>query len=132
MNHPPRSYAFDGAFVIVPGRVAALLERRLGLDKARIEQRGLDAEVDQVLADLHIAALRWRTSAVGSSPAPQPEVEAVLPWVSTAEAALSLGITDRAVRLAIQQQRVPARQIDGRWRITREDVEHYRVARRVA
>lgn len=129
---PPGAYRHGEAascIVIVPARVAAWLATRTDLKSVRISARGADPEVYAVLHDLHRAALEWRASVTGSAAAPEPEVGAPSKWVSTTKAADLLGITDRAVRLAISERRLPAQQVDGRWRIDREDVEHYRAAR---
>jgi len=40
-----------------------------------------------------------------------------------------LGISDRAVRKAIADKRLPATEIDGRWSIDRKDIENYRINR---
>lgn len=121
-----------GPSVEIPGRVAAWLESKLDLRRVRTDVRGIDPEVDSVLADLHRVALVWRASATGSATTPPPEATPLLGWMSTTQAASLLKITDRAVRLAIQEHRLPAQQLAGRWRITREDVEHYRAARKAA
>ena len=128
----PEAYLHgDGAsaIVIVPARVASWLATRTRLSEVRISARGADPEVYAVLAALHRAALAWRTSVTGSENPPHPEVRALSEWMSTTQAGGLLGITDRAVRLAIAEDRLPAQQVAGRWRITREDVEHYRAAR---
>lgn len=119
----------QGAAAVVPGRVAAWLERHGHLNELRARARGGDPEIDAALVALRIAALTWRASATGTEDAPEPEVGPRSEWLSTTTAAGHLGITDRAVRLAISQGRLPAEQVDGRWRISREDTEHYRAAR---
>lgn len=132
---PPGAYLHgDGpaCVVIVPARVAAWLATRTNLRNVRISARGTDPEVYAVLHDLHRAALAWRTSAAGSVDAPVPEEPRPSEWGSTTQAAGLLGITDRAVRLAVREGRLPAQQVAGRWRVTREDVEHYRAARAAA
>ncbi|MDP9442939.1 MAG: helix-turn-helix domain-containing protein [Actinomycetota bacterium] len=118
-----------GEVVVVPARVAAWLTRYAGLERLRAEVRGADAEVDSVLVALALAAFAWRSSATGSGLASAPEVAAPCAWMSTTQAARLLGITDRGVRLAIAAERLPAQWVDGRWRVAREDVEHYRAAR---
>ncbi len=40
-----------------------------------------------------------------------------------------LYITDRAVRLAIAEKRLPATQVNGRYRIAREDIQHFAAAK---
>lgn len=129
---PPGAYLHgDGpaCIVIVPARIANWLATRTNLSEVRINSRGTDPEVYAVLAALHRAGLAWRTSATGSSAPAEPEAATPSKWMSTTQAALQLGVTDRAIRLAIGQHRLPAENLDGRWRITREDLEHYRAAR---
>lgn len=116
--------------VVLPGRVCAWLERYAKLNEVRIQNRGVDAEVDAVLVAVRVAALAWRDAATGSPVAAKPEVAADLnQWLSTTQAADILYITDRAVRLAISEKRLPATQVNGRWRITREDVQHFAAAK---
>lgn len=116
--------------VIVPARVAAYLERYAELDRYRRERRGEDAEVDQVLLALHEVALAWRGSATGTRDAAPTEHPAEShQWLNCQQAATVLGIGDRAVRKAIERNLLPAKSIDGRWRISREDLAHYRATR---
>jgi excisionase family DNA binding protein len=129
---PPGAYLHgDGptCIVIVPARIANWLATRTNLSDVRISARGTDPEVYAVLAALHRAGLAWRTSVTGSAAPAEPEATALSKWMSTTQAAHQLGVTDRAIRLAITQHRLPAENVDGRWRITREDIEHYRAAR---
>lgn len=118
-----------GPGVEVPGRVAAWLESRLDFRRLRVDVRGIDAEVDAVLADLHLVALVYRPSVDGSDPRKPAEARALLPWLTTAEAAGQLGVTESRVRQVIRAQHLPADQVDRRWRISRLDFEHYRAAR---
>ncbi|MFE5293003.1 helix-turn-helix domain-containing protein [Isoptericola sp. NPDC056618] len=120
----------EGPAVVVPARVAAWLDARANLSALRMKSRGADPEVDDVLLGLRVAALAWRTSATGSAVDPEPEVpRESSQWLSTGQAANLLGITDRAVRLAIREGRLVAEQVAGRYRISRANVEHYRAAR---
>lgn len=120
----------QGPAVVVPARVAAWLESKANLSALRVRARGSDAEVDAVLVALRVAALAWRTSATGSDVEPTPEAaRGSEQWLSTSKAADLLGITDRAVRLAIREGRLEAVQVAGRWRVSRANVEHYRAAR---
>lgn len=48
------------------------LYSRTDLGRLRTELRGVDPEVDAQLMALHVARLRWRTSASGSEAAPAP------------------------------------------------------------
>ena len=128
---PERYLMPDAVGAWLTGRVAALIYSRTDLGRLRTELRGVDPEVDAQLMALHLAALRWRTSATGSEAAPEPEVppSSSTPWVSTSEAADLLGITDRAVRLACKAGAMGARRVGDRWRISREAVKQYRAAR---
>ncbi|MDP9165419.1 MAG: helix-turn-helix domain-containing protein [Actinomycetota bacterium] len=79
---------------------------------------------------------RWdgaAASASGSSArklfAVQAEAPPPLDEMSTAQAATVLGISSRAVRLACEQGRLPARVVDGRRRIARQDLDSYRPRR---
>ncbi|WP_189016033.1 helix-turn-helix domain-containing protein [Paenarthrobacter histidinolovorans] len=128
---PPAAYVhgINAPVVIVPARIAAWLERNAGLNQIRINARGADPEVDSVLNALRLAALTWRTAATGSPQAPEPEAARESKWYSTTDAAERLGITDRAVRLAIQEKRLHATNLDGRWRISTEDIEHFKAAK---
>ena len=129
---PPAAYVHgvDGPVVLVPGRVAAWIERHTDLRRLRTAARGMDAEVDAVLVALATCALAWRTSAIGSEQAQEAEVVAESEArLGTSQVADLLGITGRAVRLACERQRIPAEQVAGRWLISREDVEHFRAGR---
>lgn len=128
---PPAAYIHGnyGPIAIVPGRVAAWLESRLQLDRVRREIRGADAEIDFVLIALGTVANAWRTAETGSKAAAEPEAGPTSKWVGTQQAATALSITERAVRLAIAEHRLPAEKVDGRWRITREDIAHAQAAR---
>ncbi|MFJ5693316.1 helix-turn-helix domain-containing protein [Arthrobacter sp. NPDC093125] len=126
-------HGVNGPVVVIPARVCAWLERHAKLNEVRIQERGADPEVDAVLVALRLAALTWRTTATGTPVAAKPEVAPDLnQWLSTGQAADRLGITDRAVRLAIQEQRLHATNVAGRWRITREDLEHFSAAKNAA
>lgn len=116
--------------VVIPARVCAWLERHARLNEVRIRERGSDPEVDAVLVALRLAALTWRTTATGTPVAAKPEPASELnQWLSTTQAADILYITDRAVRLAISEKRLPATFVNGRWRITREDTQHFAAAK---
>ncbi|MDQ0865723.1 helix-turn-helix domain-containing protein [Arthrobacter globiformis] len=134
-QRPPSAYVhgLNGPVVVIPARVCAWLERYARLNEVRIQERGSDPEVDAVLVAVRLAALTWRTTATGTPVAAKPEVDPDLKqWMSTGQAADKLGITDRAVRLAIQEQRLHANNINGRWRITQEDLQHFTAAKNAA
>lgn len=131
-QRPPTAYihGVGAPVVVIPARVCAWLERYARLNEVRIRERGTDPEVDAVLVALRLAALTWRTTATGTPIAAKPEALADLnQWLSTTQAADILYITDRAVRLAIQENRLKATNVNGRWRITREDIQHFRAAK---
>lgn len=130
MSRPAEHYLHGGGtVVVVPARVAAWLCRH-GLGSLRAVAAGADPEVDAVLTALALSADGWRTSAVteaGAEVARRPaEVPAPLTVMTTQQAADLLRITDRAVRLAITQRRLPAQRVDGRWLIDLEDLDHFR------
>jgi excisionase family DNA binding protein len=135
MKHqPPRPaehyvHGIGAPAVVVPGRVAAWLERHADLTRLRIERRGQDPEVDAVLTALRLAAAAWRSSATGTDSRNQPELAPSSPQVTTRDAADLLDMTPRGVVKAIAEGRLPAEQINGRWQITREDLEHFRASR---
>ena len=131
-THEDYLHGLAGVEVTIPGRVAAILETRCKLAELRIALRGIDPEVDQALMAITLAAHHWRTSATGRSDAPKPEVTPRSEWVNTAEAAQILYCTDRAVRLAITENRLNATRVGRSYRINREDLEHYKAARQAA
>jgi excisionase family DNA binding protein len=128
---PPGYYVTGnhGPGIEIPGRVAAWLESRLDLRRVRTDARGVDPEVDAVLADLHRVALIWRASVNASDRAEPPQADALLPWLTVSEAADQLGVTGSRVRQLVHTNDLPAEQVDRRWRINRLDFEHYRAAR---
>lgn len=134
MRRPPEHYfhGWEAGCVVVPARVAAYLESKAGLSSFRVSNRGADAEVDSVLIALHLAAMNWRGSATGTRDAAPAEPPADSPHrLTTSQAAALLQVGERAIRKAIANESLPAENINGRWVITREDIEHYR-ARRTA
>jgi excisionase family DNA binding protein len=118
-----------GPIIIVTARVAAYLNRHAGLDEYRRATRGADAEVDLALQGFRMLDMWWRESATGTKKAPEPELDASFEWLSTTQAGTQLGVTDRAIRKAIDEGRLKALRVDDRWRISRTDFEHYRAGR---
>ena len=125
----PHLIGTAGPAVIVPGRVAAILDRQCRLTDLRVRTRGVDPEATAVLEALHVAALAWRSSSTGTEAAPEPEPATRSEWMGSGQAADLLGVTSRAVRKAIADGRLAAVEVGGRYRISREDVEHYRASR---
>jgi excisionase family DNA binding protein len=124
-QRPDRYVHAGGQVVIVPARVAAWLDSH-GLNKFRIQYRGVDPEIDAVLVGLRIAALAWRGTATGTVDAPKPILSPE--WLSTSEAADLAGLTSRGIRKAITDHRLEATKVGHCWRISRENLEHYRAA----
>ena len=136
-NNPRRPASYyvhgldSGPVVVIPAWFAEWLEVHAGLGHLRVDCRGMDPAVDELLRALHFAALGAAsagTSAPGSAEAPAPEVLPELP-VTVNELAESVGITARAVRHAISDGRLPAHRVADRWLIDRADVEHYQRTR---
>lgn len=131
-------YGLDGPVVVVPGRVAAWLLSRAGLDEYHHSHRGDDPDVDQVLVALKLAAIAWRERNTGGTDhgtqvADTPPQAAPSPqWLTTTATARVLGITARAVVKAISAGRLPAQWSAGCWWIDPQDVEHYRAKRAAA
>jgi excisionase family DNA binding protein len=118
-----------GPAVVVPGRVAAWLETKLDLRRVRTDVRGADPEVDAVLLDLAVVAQTWRSRVDVSDRARPSQADAVLPWLTTAEAAGRLGVSGSRVRQLVHTNALPAELVDRRWRISRLDFEHYKAAK---
>ncbi|MHA3021271.1 helix-turn-helix domain-containing protein [Mycobacterium sp. BMJ-28] len=87
----------DALASIVPPRIAALLERAAGMTAdRRARLRHTDPEAYVALSALHLAALR---SDSGTKAAvPQQNSADLTTWKSSAEAAETLGVTDRCIR----------------------------------
>lgn len=119
----PESYQRRSPGVDVPARVAAWLLRHTNIENAT----GRDAEVDAVLDAMKTMAGLWRRSVTGTARAVQPERAAVSEWLTTAQAAALIGFrSDRGIRKAITEGRLDATKVDGRWRISREALAHFR------
>ncbi len=127
-TRPPEHYIHgDGSVVVVPRRVCAYLNRYADLERFRLQTRGQDAEVDSVLIAFRLAELKWREAATGTKEAARPELEGPsTTWISTTQAAAHLGVGDRAIRKAIAEGRLHAVSVAGRWRIQREQLEHFK------
>ena len=138
MTRDPRpAEAFvHGDIALVRGAMAHKLLERGDFKTWTANHYGDDPEFDTMLRALRMAAARRTsdaTSALGSESAAQPEVTPQLASVINAmQAAALLGVTDRAVRLAIAGGKLPAQQVGRRWQIDRNDVERYRASRRTA
>ncbi|WP_368665896.1 helix-turn-helix domain-containing protein [Cryobacterium sp. Y62] len=66
---------------------------------------------------------------LGTRPAALPDPEPHCEWLTTTQAANRLGMTDRGIRKAIATGRLQAESVDGHWRISREQLQHFRATR---
>lgn len=121
----------DGPAVVLDARACAWLEQYARLSSVRKDFRGTDPHISQQLEEIRYAAMAWwRASAsTGTEHDSEAEVAAPSKWLTTGQAADLLGITSRAVRLAIARGDVPAEKVGTHNRISRADVEHYRAVR---
>jgi excisionase family DNA binding protein len=122
----------DGPCVLLSAETAAWLEHYAKLTSLRVRVRGVPGRqrVSRELEELRAVATQYR-------PAPLPEVEVDIAevgprleqWLSPAQVADRLWITDRAVRLACQQGRMAGELVGNRWRITEAAVESFKTER---
>jgi excisionase family DNA binding protein len=130
MNRPTESTAHRGPTAVIDGRSCSLLNEMV-LDKIRTKVRGRDPQLDAALLAILRAGLEYRESSatgtgVAAQPEPGPRLQGQLnETFSTSTAATILNITDRAVRKAITEKRLMATLLDGRYRITREDLSAF-------
>lgn len=112
--------------VLVTPRVAALLSNTPEFAQLRARLRSGDEEVYGTLVDVtQLGLLAVNASAPGSTSAPHPEAAApsASKLLTTTQAAVRLGISSRAVRLACETGRLPASKTpDGRWQIPAQAV----------
>lgn len=125
-------HGLDGPVVVVSGRVAAWMLRHAGLEAYHLEHRGEDADIDQTLIAMKVAALSWRSTATGTKSAAKPELNAQLEWLSTKQAADALAMTDRAIRKAIRENRLQATMVGRAYRINREQLAHFKARKESA
>jgi excisionase family DNA binding protein len=118
-----------GGVVLVPARLAALLVLRCRLAEYYRDHRGHHPELDELLIALGRAGLAHRghrTADPGTTGDQAAEQRAgSVHGLSTGQAARQLGITDRAVRLAIARHRLPTETVGGRWVLNPADVDAY-------
>lgn len=136
-------YTVDGRAVIVPARVALLVERYFGAaawqrlrDELYVRR---DVEACEVLRALHAEALLVRESVTcapsascGSTVAERAEVAAPSSVMTTTDVAIEAGCTDRAVRMAAREGRLLGRLEDRRWVFDRSDVAEWLASRPAA
>lgn len=120
----------DGPAVVIDARTAAWLERYADLTRLRVRVRGTDPQISRALEELRVVGLTWLGSATGTDveTKPEPATESSQ-WLSTGQAADLAGVTSRAIRKAIEENRLQATRVGERYRISREDLEHYKAAR---
>jgi excisionase family DNA binding protein len=115
---------------IVPGDVATVLLLRAGLDEYRRDHRGENPRVDRVLIQLTEAAIRWRELADhGQKRAPNADTMPPSQRLTTKQAASITGVSDRTIRRAITEGRLPAEWAGRSYLISRDDVGRYRATR---
>ena len=112
---------------MVSPEMARILWHNGGLDDFRHRVRGRRPDLDALLEALRAAGERWASADRGSVEAEAPE--ATPEWLSTSEVASRVGLTTRAVVLAIGEKRLSAEWSSGRWMVSREELEHFKAAR---
>jgi hypothetical protein len=126
-------YAIDEPAVIVPARIALLLEHHLRLKEFRYTMRGSDAELDAVLSAWHSVAMMWSpTSANGSAvdaPPEAPSPSTSMRRLTAADVAERVSCTTRAVRLAATEGRLRGEFVGGRWWFAERDVPVWTASR---
>jgi hypothetical protein len=136
-RRPAREYiaGIDGPSVLVPGWAADWLERQTNLPHVRVGLRGIDPAVDEVLLAIRYVAIQYRQDASSAASSvsgtsvdvdPEPEPALELTHLGVSAAAALIGMSARAVRRAIAEERLAAQQIDGRYLIDRTDALNYR------
>lgn len=107
--------------VLVPQPAARWLYFKAGLrDRGEID----DPEVEAAIVALALAALEAPGSDPGSDQARMSEPAQQL-TLSTSTAADRLRVSARAIVKAINQRRLPATMVGGRWRIDPHDLDQY-------
>lgn len=133
-----RIWGLDGCVPVSP-RAANFLLAQFDDHSARMRAQARDPEIYSVLLALREAALEWASSegsvpevpARDRSPEPTSESKKTTEMVTTSKAAELLGITDRAIRKAIQEDRLTAVvQDNGHYLISRTEIGHYRARTR--
>lgn len=139
-RRPSAAYliGWDCPSVEVPGWAADWLLRRTNFEDRRRAAAGDDPAVDEVLRAIRIVALRWQGigsaegSECGTPPVAASDPQPVLDVLGCTEAARLAEVTDRAIRKAINEGRLPAEVVGGRHLIQRTDIEAYIAKRRRA
>jgi excisionase family DNA binding protein len=112
--------------VVVPGDVALVLLVKAGLREYRIARRGENRRVDDVLVEMTAAAIRWRESTGnGHHVAPTQDTGTPSQWLTTTQAAQRARVSDRTIRRAITDGRLPATRHGHAYAINRDDIDRY-------
>lgn len=122
----------DRHVAVLDGWACARLNK-LGFDRLREQAMGRDAHLYQLLLAIRTVAMKYEGSPCGTNAAPQREPmrqslknqQLNTDTVGTTNAATILGLTPRAVRRAIEEKRLAATLLDGRYRITRDDLAEF-------
>lgn len=126
-------------FVTVPGAVtidgltaeqAGWLVRRPEFRALRIAARGAHPAVSAYLMAVTAVGEHW-CSSQSRTPVPNTREQPTesTSWVTSAEAARLLDIDIRGVQMAVKRGRIDGTKVDGRLRVDRESLEHYRATR---
>jgi excisionase family DNA binding protein len=133
---PAEHLVYTGSVAVIDGRICAMLDRLLNLNRVRTQVRGQNVELDQALVAIRLAGIAYDESAsVGTVSAPPGEPVSqsksqLNDTISTTEAAALLHMTRRAVSKECKQKRLPATLVGGRYRITRQDLAAFMAERR--
>jgi hypothetical protein len=133
-------YVVRSDSVVVPARVALVLEKTFDFAALRIHARGRDAEVAEVLFALHDVASQYALESAMDLPASDagsstPEAAEAAPSsgpMTTTDVATRAGCSDRAVRLAADQGRLAGTRSAGRWQFDPTDVALWLASRKAA
>lgn len=135
VNRPPdpERYLVGGEprSVVVPARIARFLNRK-ALDRLRIQVRGANRDLDDVLMALLIAGHEYDEAAVSGSAAvpqiadpPTSDRGDQRPYLDTLAVAELLGCKPRNVRDLAQRGRLGGECVGGRWRFPPEVIDGY-------
>lgn len=130
MSLDPDRYLVGGEppAVVLPARIARALDRSL-LDDFRRRARGLDSEMDAVLAAVHVAGLRYAEATAVGGRTPLPQIVDLSPsahdLLDTTAVADWIGCKPRNVRDLHERGRLTGHKIGGRLLFTPEAVDGY-------
>lgn len=129
----------DAPVAVISGRTAAWLNDH-GLDRLRVNVRGLDARRDADLNEVRVAGEKWkvrRQRRESDSPLGFPKAtnsglfsHSTSELCTVADVAVQLGISVQAVRKAIRTHRLDAVKRGGIWLISGAEVRRFAAVRR--